>query len=146
MKFTQLISRVNNQKTSVSTIGTPVKASACRIDNQGSIPSKFRVFSSLRTLSSVCQVRLNVNLSTVDEFTQLISRINNQKTSVSTIDTPVKASACRIDNQGSISSKFRVFSSLRTLTSVCQVRLNVNLSTVGEFTQLISRINICMHD
>ena len=145
MKFTQLISRINNQKTSVSTICTPVKASACRID-QGSIPSKFRVFSSLRTLSSVCQVRLNVNLRTVDEFTQLISRINNQKTSVSTIGTPVKASACRIDNQGSISSKFRVFSSLRTLTSVCQVRLNVNLSTVGEFTQLISRINICMHD
>ena len=38
------ISRINNSKTSLSTIGTTVKASACRIYNQGSIPSKFKVF------------------------------------------------------------------------------------------------------
>ena len=36
---------------------TAVKASAGRIDNQDSIPSKFWVFSSLGTLSSVPYIR-----------------------------------------------------------------------------------------
>ena len=41
-------------KSTVNTIDTPVKSSAYRIHNQGSIPSKLKVFSSMRTLSSVC--------------------------------------------------------------------------------------------
>ena len=39
-----MISRINNYKTSVRTIGSLVKASACRIDKQGSIPRKFKFF------------------------------------------------------------------------------------------------------